>query len=596
MHNLSAQLEQLLTESIAGEWQQQLQPVLLNTRPEFKGEFTLVAFPLAKALKLSPDVLCERLGSILITKAPQLVKEYQVVKGFLNISLKPEAWLQYYNFFSDRDNPVYKPANSTGKHIMVEYSSPNTNKPLHLGHVRNNVLGYAVSELLIARGHRVSRVNLVNDRGIHICKSMLAWKLYGQGETPESSGIKGDHLVGKYYVLFDKEYKKQIQELVNTGHEKTWAEQNAPLMLECQSLLRLWEQNDTATRQLWTRMNTWVYEGFKTTYTQLGVTFDTTYYESETYTLGKSCIDTGLAQGVFYKKENGSIAIDLRAEGLDEKIVLRADGTSVYITQDIGTAIERFKAYPDLSQLIYTVGNEQDYHFKVLFHILNRLGYSWAQHCRHLSYGMVELPDGKMKSREGTVVDADDVINEMFETAKSTTEALGKTEQFNADESEQLYKMLGMGALKYFILKVDAVKTMLFDPKESIDFNGNTGPFIQYTHARICSLLKKSAYSHAHKISETVSLNLEPAELQLLRHFHDLEPLLEDAEKDLNPSKVAHYAYELTKSYNRFYQECPVLKESRTEIRQFRLHVSYQTALVLRSVMRILGITLPQRM
>ena len=302
MHNLSARLEQLLTESIAGEWQQQLQPVLQNTRPEFKGEFTLVAFPLAKALKLSPDVLCERLGSILITKAPQLVKEYQVVKGFLNISLKPEAWLQYYNFFSDRDNPVYKPANSTGKHIMVEYSSPNTNKPLHLGHVRNNVLGYAVSELLIARGHHVSRVNLVNDRGIHICKSMLAWKLYGKGETPESSGIKGDHLVGKYYVLFDKEYKKQIQELVNTGHEKTWAEQNAPLMLECQSLLRLWEQNDTATRQLWTRMNAWVYEGFKTTYTQLGVTFDTTYYESETYTLGKSFIYTVLALGLFYKK------------------------------------------------------------------------------------------------------------------------------------------------------------------------------------------------------------------------------------------------------------------------------------------------------
>ena len=592
MLNLRSQLEQTLAHVIYKLWQIECKPILQNTRPEFIGEFTWVAFPLAKQIKLAPELICNQVGAAAM-ESSSLIERFEVVKGFLNFKLKSNAWIQFFTAFKSLGSPVYKPAQSSGQHLMVEYSSPNTNKPLHLGHIRNNVLGYAVSELMMARGHKVTRVNLVNDRGIHICKSMVAWMHFGKGETPESTGLKGDHLVGKYYVRFDKEYRRQVQNLIESGIETAKAEQEAPLMLECQELLRKWELQDPETRNLWSTMNGWVYKGFETTYGHLGIRFDHTYYESETYTLGKTIIEEGLKKGVFYKKENGSVAIDLSNEGLDEKIVLRADGTSVYITQDIGTAIERFVLYPDLSRLIYTVGNEQDYHFKVLFKILARLGYSWANQCKHLSYGMVELPEGKMKSREGNVVDADDLITEMIQTAQITTDSLGKTEQFSKAEAEALYHMLGMGALKYYILKVDAGKTMLFDPRESIDFNGHTGPFIQYTHARIQSLLKKTAGSGENL---NTNLTLEPSELELMRWFHDLETVLQESELELNPAKLAQFAYDLTKCFNRFYQECPVLREENKSVQDLRIALSAQTALILRELMQILGIEMPHRM
>lgn len=570
--------------------------VLQKTRKEFEGDFTLVTFPFIKAAKQSPEQVGDTLGKFLLANNTTITK-FNVVKGFLNISLSNNFWLDFFSG-SQSENYGYKKEGSSGKTIMVEYSSPNTNKPLHLGHIRNIILGYSVANILKAQGHAILKVNLVNDRGIHICKSMLAWQKFGNGETPQSSGIKGDHLVGKYYVEFDKAYKKEIADLVAQGKTKEEAEKQAPLILEAQQMLQKWEANDKEVKQLWQTMNGWVYDGFAVTYSTLGVDFDKTYYESDTYLLGKELVQEGLDKKVFYKKENGSVAIDLSADGLDEKIVLRSDGTSVYITQDIGTAIERFKEFPQLNQLIYTVGNEQEYHFKVLFLILQKLGYAWAKECYHLSYGMVELPDGKMKSREGTVVDADELLDEMFATAKQTTQELGKVEGFNEKELDHLYKTIGSGALKYFMLKVDAKKKMLFDPKESIDFNGNTGPFIQYTYARIQSVLSKSGHpelvSGSFKLSDAIELN--ELERELIKLIYEFPDVLEESAKTYNPSHIANYIYELTKTFNRFYHDHSILKEENETIKKLRLALAKQCAHIIKNGMNLLGIEVPNRM
>ncbi len=564
--------------------------VLQKTRKEFEGDFTLVTFPFIKAAKQSPEQVGDTLGKFLLAANSTFTK-YNVVKGFLNISLSNDFWLQFFSG-AQIENYGYKKEGSSGKTIMVEYSSPNTNKPLHLGHIRNIILGYSVANILRTQGHNILKVNLVNDRGIHICKSMLAWQKFGNGETPQSSGIKGDHLVGKYYVEFDKQYKKEIAELVSQGKPKEEAEKQAPLILEAQQMLQKWEAGDKEVKDLWKKMNGWVYDGFATTYSVLGVDFDKTYYESDTYLLGKELVQEGLDKKVFYKKDNGSVAIDLSADGLDEKIVLRSDGTSVYITQDIGTAIERFKEFPQLNQLIYTVGNEQEYHFKVLFLILQKLGYAWAKECYHLSYGMVELPDGKMKSREGTVVDADELLDEMFSTAEQTTKELGKVEGFANDELKHLYKTIGSGALKYFMLKVDAKKKMLFDPKESIDFNGNTGPFIQYTYARIQSVLGKAGETKA--IDPKVELN--ELERELIKLVYEFPSVLEESAKTYNPSHIANYIYELTKTFNRFYHDHSILKEENETIKQLRLALAKQCGQIIKNGMNLLGIEVPNRM
>lgn len=563
-----------------------------KTRKEFEGDFTLVTFPFTKETKRSPEQLGQELGAFLIANNPN-VWAFNVVKGFLNIALTNAFWLNYFNTVKDNETLGLQKENSSGKTIMLEYSSPNTNKPLHLGHVRNNLLGFSVAQILKANGHNVIKANLVNDRGIHICKSMLAWQKFGNGETPQSSGLKGDHLVGKYYVEFDKAYKKEIEQLITTGKTKEEAEKQAPLMLDCQEMLRQWEAGNEVVVNLWKTMNSWVYEGFATTYKNLGVSFDKMYYESNTYLLGKEVVQEGLQKDVFYKKENNSVAIDLTKEGLDEKIVLRSDGTSVYITQDLGTAIERFKEFPDLSQLIYTVGNEQDYHFKVLFKILEKLGYSWAKECSHLSYGMVELPEGKMKSREGTVVDADELLQEMYDTAESTTKELGKVEGFSDQELDELYRTVSLGALKYFILKVDPKKKMMFDPKESIDFNGHTGPFIQYTHARIKSVLRKAG-SDLSTTNETIELNA--IEKEIVKSLYDFEAIVAEAGKTSSPALVANYVYELTKLYNRFYHEFTILKEENANIKNFRLQLSKAAAQTISNAMLLLGITVPEKM
>ncbi len=566
--------------------------VFQKTRKEFVGDFTLVTFVYTKDSNKTPEQLGTEIGNYLV-KSNSFIEGYNVVKGFLNISLSTQFWINYFNEIKQNTTIGFKKENSSGKMIMLEYASPNTNKPLHLGHVRNNFLGYSVAQLLKANGHQVIKTNLVNDRGIHICKSMLAWQKFGNGETPKSSGLKGDHLVGKYYVAFDKLYKQQVEILITEGHSKELAEKKAPLLLEAQEMLLLWEAGNHEVLELWKTMNSWVYEGFDITYKNLGVDFDKIYYESDTYLFGKEVVEQGLSKNIFYKKDNGSVAIDLVAEGLDEKIVLRSDGTSVYITQDLGTAIERFKSYPQLNQLIYTVGNEQDYHFKVLFKILDRLGYQWAKECYHLSYGMVELPEGKMKSREGTVVDADELLEEMYDTARLTTEELGKVEGFTEFELDNLYRTISLGALKYFILKVDPKKKMMFDPKESIDFNGHTGPFIQYTYTRIKSILRKSE----NLLDENFdSLSIQSIEKEIIRFIYDFEAIIAEAGKSYSPALLANYIYEFTKLYNRFYHECPILKEENSQIRNFRLHLSKVSAQVLYNAMSILGITMPERM
>lgn len=562
-----------------------------DTRPEFEGQLTIVVFPIVRFTKKSPEVTANELGAYLQEHVEDITG-FNVIKGFLNLSIAEAYWLNLFN------NEVLKPdfgiIPSSGKKVMVEYSSPNTNKPLHLGHVRNNLLGYSVSELLKANGAEVFKVNLVNDRGIHICKSMLAWQKWSNGETPESSGIKGDHLVGKYYVIFDKEYKKEIDALKAEGQTEEEAKKNAPLIKEAQAMLLAWENGDEEVKALWRKMNGWVYDGFAVSYKNLGVDFDKYYYESNTYLLGKDTVEEGLAKGVFFKKEDGSVWIDLTEDGLDQKLVLRADGTSVYITQDLGTAQMKYDDFA-MDESIYVVGNEQDYHFKVLFLILEKLGKTWAKGLHHLSYGMVDLPNGKMKSREGTVVDADDLVKEMIETAKLKTEALGKINDFSEAEKETLYHNIGLGALKYFLLKVEPKKRLLFDPAESIDFQGNTGPFIQYTHARIKSLLNKAGYTTAATISPDLAISNTELEMIMLLAKYPSEIAI--AAKGFSPASLANYLYEVAKMFNKFYHEVPpIIKEENAEMRQLRLNLSAVVANILKAGMRLLGITVPERM
>ncbi|QNN44880.1 arginine--tRNA ligase [Pedobacter roseus] len=562
-----------------------------DTRKEFEGQATIVVFPITKISKKSPEQTANEIGEYLVANVADVTK-FNVVKGFLNLSIAESYFLKQFNEeILKPDFGVYAP---NGKKVMVEYSSPNTNKPLHLGHVRNNLLGYSVSELLKAYGYDVVKVNLVNDRGIHICKSMLAWQKWGNGETPESTGLKGDHLVGKYYVIFDKEYKKEIDALKAEGQTEDEAKKNAPLIKEAQQMLLKWEQGDEEVVSLWKTMNEWVYAGFNVTYKNLGVDFDKFYYESNTYLLGKGTVDEGLAKGVFFKKEDGSVWIDLTADGLDQKLVLRADGTSVYITQDLGTAEMKHDDF-NMDESIYVVGNEQDYHFKVLFLILEKLGKSWAKGLYHLSYGMVDLPNGKMKSREGTVVDADELIESMVTTAREKTEELGKTNDFSEEDKEELYKNIGLGALKYFLLKVEPKKRLLFNPAESIDFQGNTGPFIQYTHARIKSLLSKTNYQFA--VGSEQFSGISEVELEMILQLAKYPEEIAIAAKAYSPASLANYLYELAKLFNKFYHEVPpIVKTEEGDVKQFRLNLSKKTADIIHAGMLILGITSPERM
>ncbi|WP_285056813.1 arginine--tRNA ligase [Pedobacter ginsengisoli] len=560
-----------------------------DTRKEFEGQVTIVVFPIVRFSKKSPEQTANDLGDFLVENLNEVVA-FNVVKGFLNLSIADSYWLNLFN--TELLDPSFGTFKPNGKKVMVEYSSPNTNKPLHLGHVRNNLLGYSVAELLNAVGYEVFKVNLVNDRGIHICKSMLAWQKWGNGETPENSFLKGDHLVGKYYVIFDKEYKKEIDALKQEGQTEEDAKKNAPLIKEAQRMLQDWEAGDSSVIDLWKTMNGWVYDGFAVTYKNLGVDFDKYYYESNTYLLGKDTVEEGLQKGVFFKKPDGSVWIDLTADGLDQKLVLRADGTSVYITQDLGTAQMKYDDFK-MDESIYVVGNEQDYHFKVLFLILQKLGKSWAQGLYHLSYGMVDLPSGKMKSREGTVVDADDLITEMVKTAKQKTELLGKVNGFSEDEKENLYYQIGMGALKYFLLKVEPKKRLLFDPAESIDFQGNTGPFIQYTHARIKSLMAKAGFSASKGVD--VAISATELDMILLLSKYPLE--LTEAAKAHSPATLANYLYEVAKMFNKFYHEIPpIIKEEDEDLRQHRLNLSAVTAGILKSGMKMLGIEVPEKM
>ncbi|MBT2591231.1 arginine--tRNA ligase [Pedobacter sp. ISL-68] len=562
-----------------------------ETRKEFEGQATIVVFPITKISKKSPEQTATEIGEYLVANVTDITK-FNVVKGFLNLSIAESYFLKQFN--EEILSPDFGVYASNGKKVMVEYSSPNTNKPLHLGHVRNNLLGYSVSELLKAYGYDVVKVNLVNDRGIHICKSMLAWQKWGNGETPESTGLKGDHLVGKYYVIFDKEYKKEIDALKAEGQTEEEAKKNAPLIKEAQQMLLKWEQGDEEVVSLWKTMNEWVYAGFNVTYKNLGVDFDKFYYESNTYLLGKGTVDEGLAKSVFFKKEDGSVWIDLTADGLDQKLVLRADGTSVYITQDLGTAEMKHDDF-NMDESIYVVGNEQDYHFKVLFLILEKLGKSWAKGLYHLSYGMVDLPNGKMKSREGTVVDADELIESMVTTAREKTEELGKTNDFSEADKEELYKNIGLGALKYFLLKVEPKKRLLFNPAESIDFQGNTGPFIQYTHARIKSLLSKTDYKFA--VGSEQFSGISDVELEMILQLAKYPAEIAIAAKAYSPASLANYLYELAKLFNKFYHEVPpIVKTEEGEVKQFRLNLSKKTADIIHVGMLILGITSPERM
>ncbi|HSI78865.1 MAG TPA: arginine--tRNA ligase [Lunatimonas sp.] len=567
---------------------------LQPTRKEFEGNYTFVLFPYLKVTRLSPEESGKKLGAFLQQELP-FVSGFNVIKGFLNISLSESHWIKVFNDILRQPDFGRLPAN--GEKVMVEYSSPNTNKPLHLGHLRNNFLGYAVSEILKANGYDVIKANLVNDRGIHICKSMVAYQHLANGETPESSGLKGDHLAGKYYVLFDREYKRQQEELVLAGMDKEEAKKNAPWMLEAQKMLILWEKGDPEIVRLWKTMNSWVYAGFEQTYRKMGVDFDKMYYESDTYLLGKDIVAEGLEKGVFFKKENGSVWVDLSEEGQDEKLVLRGDGTSVYITQDMGTADLKYRDY-QISRSVYVVGNEQDYHFDVLFNIMRKLGRPYGAGLYHLSYGMVDLPSGRMKSREGTVVDADDLMQEMVDTARSHTQELGKIDGFSHEEAEALYEDLGLGALKYFLLKVDPKKRMLFNPEESIEFQGNTGPFIQYTHARISAILRK-----ADQIGLDYSANslegleyIGETEKNLIILLQDYEKKLRTAAEEYAPSVIAQYLFDLSKEYNRFYAELPIFSETKGQLQSFRVALSQQVAKTIKIGMKLLGINVPEKM
>ncbi len=567
-----------------------------QTRKEFEGDYTLVLFPLLKHIKANPQEIGEKLGNYLSSHAlwegQPIVSGYNVVKGFLNLSICENYFLHFLHQIAPEKDYGKKPITKDSPAVIVEYSSPNTNKPLHLGHIRNNLLGFSIAKIIEATGKKVYKTQIINDRGIHICKSMIAWQLFGKGETPESTREKGDKLVGKYYVLFDKAYKEEIAGLISEGKTKEEAEREAPIFLKAQEMLRLWEQGDPETLALWRQMNQWVYDGFEVTYHNLGVSFDRNYYESETYLLGKDIVQRGLDKGVFYRKEDGSVWIDLTSEGLDEKLVLRSDGTSVYITQDLGTATKRIEEdFPKVEGMIYTVGNEQDYHFKVLFLILQKLGYTWAKNLYHLSYGMVELPNGKMKSREGTVVDADDLMEEMVQVAQELSQELGKLEGYSDQQKEQLYRVIGLGALKYYILKVDPKKKIAFNPQESIDFQGNTGPFIQYTYARIQSILRRAETCQLPK-----SVSLHPKEKELIKLLSLFPEVVQNAADTYSPALIANYVYDLVKEFNSFYQNVSILGEEDTDKRSLRVHLSRKVGEVIAIGFDLLGIEVPERM
>ena len=560
------------------------------TRKEFEGDITVVVFPMLRYKKGNPVAIGEALGNYIVENVTEITS-FNVVKGFLNLVIDDAFYLQSFSKINAKENFGFQSESKDA--VMVEYSSPNTNKPLHLGHVRNNLLGHSVSEILKASGKKVYKTQIINDRGIHICKSMLAWKKYGNNETPESTGLKGDKLVGNYYVKFDQEYKKEISFLIADGISEENAKKQAPLLLEAQEMLLKWEAGDHEVVNLWKTMNGWVYNGFEITYQNLGVNFDTLYYESNTYLLGKDVIAEGITKGVFYKKEDGSVWCDLTDESLDEKLVLRSDGTAVYMTQDIGTAIQRVKDYSDINGMVYTVGNEQDYHFKVLFLILKKLGFEWAKNLYHLSYGMVDLPSGKMKSREGTVVDADDLMTEMSDTAKEISQELGKLDGYSNEEKNELYKTIGLGALKYFILKVDPKKRILFDPKSSVDFQGNTGPFIQYTYARIQSILRKATFNYSTEVSD---VELQIKEKELIKQLELYPDVIEQAATNYSPALIANYTYDLVKEFNSFYQNVSILGESNQTKKILRVQLAQNVAKVIKSSFKLLGIHVPNRM
>lgn len=568
---------------------------LQKTKKEFEGHLTLVVFPFLKMSRKSPEATAQEIGEYLVNNET-VVASFNVIKGFLNLVISSESWIEQLNEIASDERYGIKETAPDAPLVMIEYSSPNTNKPLHLGHVRNNLLGYSLSEILKANGNKVVKTNIVNDRGIHICKSMLAWEKWGNGVTPESSGKKGDHLIGDFYVLFDKHYKQEVAELQAKGMSKEEAEAASPLMAEAREMLRKWEAGDEQVRSVWRMMNDWVYAGFDETYRKMGVDFDKIYYESQTYLEGKEKVLEGLEKGIMYRKEDGSVWADLTAEGLDHKLLLRADGTSVYMTQDIGTAKLRFQDFP-IDKMIYVVGNEQNYHFQVLSILLDKLGFSWGKDLVHFSYGMVELPEGKMKSREGTVVDADDLIEEMVNTARETSAELGKLDDCTQEEADAISNMVGLGALKYFILKVDPRKNMTFNPKESIDFNGNTGPFIQYTHARICSVLRKAVESGI-DLPKTANgkISLSDKEISLIQNLSDFPVIVSEAGSQYSPAIIANYIYDLVKEYNQFYHDFSILREENSDIRNFRLILSQNVVKIIKTGMRLLGIDVPDRM
>ncbi|CAH0995730.1 Arginine--tRNA ligase [Emticicia aquatica] len=590
--NIELSLKKAIQEALLALYQVDEEVVLQPTKKDFEGNYTYVVFPLVKSLRKNPAEIGNAIGQYLQEKN-DFVNGFNVVQGFLNIVLNDSVWIDTLNAILANDNFGTLPAN--GKSVMVEFSSPNTNKPLHLGHLRNNFLGAAVSNILQAGGFDVTKTCLVNDRGVHICKSMLAYQKFGNGATPESLGIKGDHLAGKFYVEFDKAYKAEISQLITEGKTEEEAKKIAPLMLETQEMLQKWEQGDEETMALWRKMNDWVFAGFAETYQKIGVSFDKVYYESNTYLLGKDVVDEGLANGIFFKKENGSVWIDLKEEGLDEKLVLRADGTSVYITQDLGTTDLKFNDYHN-DKSIWVVGNEQDYHFQVLFAIMKRLGRAYADGCYHLSYGMVDLPSGKMKSREGTVVDADELVAEMIETAAETTRERGKIDDFSKEEAENLFQMLALGALKYFLLKVEPKKRMLFNPAESIDFQGNTGPFIQYTHARICSILRKAESIQVPVNKQVKAVDLLKPESELIYILNEYPVAVKKAGDDYSPAVIANYVYDLAKTFNQFYAEVSIMNETDSEKQQFRLSLIKAVAGTISKAMELLGVKVPTRM
>ncbi|AIZ40245.1 MULTISPECIES: arginine--tRNA ligase [Cellulophaga] len=591
--NIQNVLETKVKEAVSTLFKAELPSVEFQpTRKDFEGDITIVVFPMLRVVKGNPVQIGNDIGTYLVAQVEEIIG-FNVIKGFLNLVISDAYYLADFKTI-DANTTFGHVAPDTANAVMVEYSSPNTNKPLHLGHIRNNLLGYSVAEILKASGKKVYKTQIINDRGIHICKSMLAWQKFGKGETPEGAGLKGDKLVGNYYVAFDKAYKEEVATLIANGTAKEVAEKEAPILVEAQQMLLKWEAGDEDVVALWKTMNQWVYAGFEVTYKNLGVDFDTLYYESDTYLLGKDVVAAGLEKGVFFKKEDGSVWIDLTDEGLDEKIVLRSDGTAVYMTQDIGTAIQRVKDHPDVSGMVYTVGNEQDYHFKVLFLILKKLGFSWSENLFHLSYGMVDLPSGKMKSREGTVVDADDLMQDMTTTAGEISQELGKLEDYSADEKQDLYKMIGLGALKYYILKVDPKKRILFNPEESVDFQGNTGPFIQYTYARIQSILRKADELKLNGFDGLKELHAK--EKELIKQLQGYPETIQLAAANYSPALVANYTYDLVKEFNSFYQNVSILGEEDAAKKAFRVQLSKKVSDVIQSSFKLLGIEVPQRM